>query len=64
CIGQEFAPNLAGFFFVKLLQRFQSFRLAPNFWHCLHSGTPGRQGVEKIFHAVHLMLHSKGGLWV
>ncbi|KAJ7910281.1 cytochrome P450 [Mycena leptocephala] len=57
CIGQEFALNEAGFFVVKLLQRFKSFRFEPNFnlldltsqrW----LGKPGRQGVEKIFPAI------------
>ncbi|KAJ7853718.1 cytochrome P450 monooxygenase CYP63 [Mycena olivaceomarginata] len=70
CIGQEFALNEAGFFVVKLLQCFKSFRLAPNFqpvgslppaeW----AGKPGRQGVEKIFPAINFTLHSKGGLWM
>ncbi|KAJ6571580.1 cytochrome P450 monooxygenase CYP63 [Mycena capillaripes] len=65
CIGQEFALNEAGFFIVKLLQRFKSFRLAPKFqpagslppeeW----TGKPGRQGVERIFPAINFTLHSK-----
>ncbi|KAJ7457886.1 cytochrome P450 monooxygenase CYP63 [Mycena latifolia] len=70
CIGQEFALNEAGFFVVKLLQRFNSFRLAPKFqppgslpppeW----AGKPGRQGVEQIFPAINFTVHSKGGLWM
>ncbi|KAJ7075004.1 cytochrome P450 monooxygenase CYP63 [Mycena belliarum] len=70
CIGQEFALNEAGFFVVKLLQRFKSFRLAPQFqppgslppahW----AGKPGRQGMEKIFPAINFTLHSKGGIWM
>ncbi|KAF7338062.1 Cytochrome P450 monooxygenase CYP63 [Mycena venus] len=70
CIGQEFALNEAGFFIVKLLQRFKSFRFMPSFqpvgslppkeW----LGKAGRQGLEKIFPAVNMTLHSKGGLWV
>jgi hypothetical protein len=65
CIGQEFALNEAGFFIVKLLQRFKSFTLAPKYqpagslppeeW----AGKPGRQGVEKIFPAINFTLHSK-----
>ncbi|KAJ7281436.1 cytochrome P450 monooxygenase CYP63 [Mycena rebaudengoi] len=65
CIGQEFALNEAGFFIVKLLQRFKSFTLAPTFqpegslppaeW----AGRPGRQGIEKIFPAINFTLHSK-----
>ncbi|KAJ7187837.1 cytochrome P450 monooxygenase CYP63 [Mycena filopes] len=70
CIGQEFALNEAGFFVVKLLQRFSAFRLAPDFqpagslppkdWE----GKPGRQGIEKMFPAINFTLHCKGGLWV
>ncbi|KAJ6595533.1 cytochrome P450 monooxygenase CYP63 [Mycena vulgaris] len=70
CIGQEFALNEAGFFLVKLLQRFNSFKLAPKFqppgslppaeW----AGKPGRQGVERIFPAINFTLHSKGGVWM
>ncbi|KAJ6544117.1 cytochrome P450 [Mycena capillaripes] len=70
CIGQEFALNEAGFFVVKLLQRFKSFRFEPDFqpvgslppkeW----LGKRGRQGMEKIFPAISMTLHSKGGLWI
>ncbi|KAJ7159063.1 cytochrome P450 monooxygenase CYP63 [Mycena crocata] len=70
CIGKEFALNEAGFFVVKLLQRYKAFRLAPNFqpagslppdeW----AGKPGRQGVEKIFPAINFTMHSKGGVWM
>ncbi|KAH9963632.1 cytochrome P450 monooxygenase CYP63 [Russula dissimulans] len=65
CLGQEFALNQAGFFIVRLLQRFQSFSLAPEFmpagslppshW----AGMPGRQGIEKIHPAINFTMHSK-----
>ncbi|KAJ7429386.1 cytochrome P450 monooxygenase pc-1 [Mycena galericulata] len=71
CIGQEFALNEAGFFVVKLLQRFKAFRLAPKFqpagslppreW----AGRPGRQGVEQIFPAINLRSIARyGGVWM
>ncbi|KAJ7157255.1 cytochrome P450 [Mycena filopes] len=70
CTGQEFGLNEAGFFVVKLLQRFKGFTLAPEFqpagslpskdWQ----GRPGRQGIEKVFPASSFTLHSKGGLWL
>ena len=65
CLGQEFALNQAGFFIVRLLQRFQSFALAPDFMPAgalppAHwAGMPGRQGVEKIHPAINFTLHSK-----
>ncbi|KAH9979194.1 cytochrome P450 monooxygenase CYP63 [Russula compacta] len=70
CLGQEFALNQAGYFIVRLLQRFQSFRLAPDFMPAgslppAHwEGMPGRQGVEKIHPAINFTLHSKGGVWL
>ncbi|KAF7306220.1 Cytochrome P450 monooxygenase CYP63 [Mycena indigotica] len=70
CIGQEFALNEAGFFLVRLLQRFKRFALAPEFqpagslppdsW----KGRPGRQTVERIFPAINFTLHSRGGMWM
>ncbi|KAI0056481.1 cytochrome P450 [Artomyces pyxidatus] len=70
CLGQEFALNEAGYFLVRLLQRFQAFRLAPEFmpegslppahW----KGKPGRQAVEKVLPAINFTMHSKGGLWM
>ncbi|KAJ7656517.1 cytochrome P450 monooxygenase CYP63 [Mycena polygramma] len=70
CIGQEWALNEASFFVVKLLQRFKSFRFEPDF-HPAGSlppkewlGKPGRQGIEKIFPAINMTLHSKGGFWI
>ncbi|KAH8983624.1 cytochrome P450 monooxygenase CYP63 [Lactarius akahatsu] len=70
CLGQDFALNQAGYFVVRLLQRFRSFDFAPEFmptgslppahW----AGMPGRQGVEKIHPAINFTLHSKGGVWM
>ncbi|KAI0249414.1 cytochrome P450 monooxygenase CYP63 [Lactifluus subvellereus] len=65
CLGQEFALNQAGYFIVRLLQRFQAFRLAPAFMPAgslppAHwTGMPGRRGVEKIHPAINFTLHSK-----
>jgi hypothetical protein len=71
-LGQEFALNQAGYFIVRLLQRFNSFSLAPDFMPAgslppAHwAGMPGRQGVEKIHPAINFTMHSKvragGGL--
>jgi hypothetical protein len=64
-LGQEFALNQAGYFIVRLLQRFNSFSLAPDFMPAgslppAHwAGMPGRQGVEKIHPAINLTMHSK-----
>jgi len=65
CLGQEFALNQAGYFIVRLLQRFNSFSLAPDFMPAgslppAHwAGMPGRQGVEKIHPAINFTMHSK-----
>ncbi|KAN0123146.1 cytochrome P450 monooxygenase CYP63 [Russula decolorans] len=70
CLGQEFALNQAGYFIVRLLQRFNSFSLAPDFMPAgslppAHwAGMPGRQGVEKIHPAINFTMHSKGGVWL
>jgi hypothetical protein len=64
-VGQEFALNQAGYFIVRLLQRFNSFSLAPDFMPAgslppAHwAGMPGRQGVEKIHPAINFTMHSK-----
>jgi hypothetical protein len=64
-LGQEFALNQAGYFIVRLLQRFNSFSLAPDFMPAgslppAHwAGMPGRQGVEKIHPAINFTMHSK-----
>ncbi|KAI0058906.1 cytochrome P450 monooxygenase CYP63 [Artomyces pyxidatus] len=70
CIGQEFALNEIGYFLVRLLQRFQCFRLAPEFmpqgslppahW----KGKPGRQGMEQVLPAQNITIHSRGGMWM
>ncbi|KAI0271299.1 cytochrome P450 [Gloeopeniophorella convolvens] len=70
CLGQEFALNEAGYFIVRLLQRFRSFHLAPEFMPAgalppAHwAGMPGRQGIEKIHPAINFTMHSKGGVWM
>ncbi|KAI0298782.1 cytochrome P450 [Multifurca ochricompacta] len=70
CLGQDFALNEAGYFLVRLLQRFQAFRFAPDFMPAgalppAHwAGMPGRQGLEKIHPSINFTLHSKGGVWM
>jgi hypothetical protein len=65
CLGQEFALNQASYFIVRLLQRFNTFTLAPDFMPAgslppAHwAGMPGRQGVEKIHPAINFTMHSK-----
>jgi hypothetical protein len=54
---------------VRLLQRFQAFRLAPEFMPAgslppAHwAGMPGRMGVEKIHPAINFTMHSKVGFY-
>ncbi|KAI0041067.1 cytochrome P450 [Auriscalpium vulgare] len=70
CIGQEFAQNEAGYFLVRLLQRFSALRFAPDFMPegalppASWKGQKGRQGVEQILPAINFTMHSKGGLWM
>jgi len=70
CLGKEFALNEAAYFIVRLLQRFRSFTLAPEYMPAgalppVHwAGLPGRKGVEKIHPAINFTMHSKGGLWL
>jgi len=65
CLGQEFSLNQAGYFIVRLMQRFQAFRFAPEFMPAgslppAHwAGMPGRQGIEKIHPAINFTMHSK-----
>ena len=65
CLGREFSMNQAGYFIVRLMQRFQAFRFAPEFMPAgslppAHwAGMPGRQGVEKIHPAINFTMHSK-----
>ncbi|THH03746.1 hypothetical protein EW146_g10352, partial [Bondarzewia mesenterica] len=70
CIGQEFALNEAGYFVVRLLQRFRAFALAPEF---MPPGSlppaywregPGRQAVERVHPAINFTMHSKVSLSV
>jgi hypothetical protein len=65
CLGREFSLNQAAYFIVRLMQRFQAFRFAPEFMPAgslppAHwAGMPGRQGVEKIHPAINFTMHSK-----
>ncbi|KAA1473301.1 cytochrome P450 monooxygenase CYP63 [Dentipellis sp. KUC8613] len=70
CIGQNYAYNQASFFLVRLLQRFDGVRLAPDA-QPRESLPPaewktgrGRQCVEQIWPAAAMTLFVKGGLWV
>ncbi|KAJ7924700.1 cytochrome P450 monooxygenase pc-3 [Mycena leptocephala] len=70
CLGQQFAYNEASFFFVRLLQNFSAFSLAPDAqpestkppasW----KACKGTQATEKIMLGKHLTMYAKGGLWV
>ncbi|TRM66597.1 cytochrome P450 [Schizophyllum amplum] len=70
CIGQNYAYNQATFFLVKLLQRFDTFTLAPEVqpagslppeeW----KDREGRQRYERIWPSNAMTLYIKGGLWV
>ncbi|OJA17451.1 hypothetical protein AZE42_05935 [Rhizopogon vesiculosus] len=70
CIGQNYAYNEASFFLVRLLQRFDTFTLAPDAQP--PSSLPpaewklgrGRQAVEAIRPEATMTLFIKGGLWV
>lgn len=65
CLGQNFAYNEAGYFIVKLLQRFENLELAP---HAQPEGSlppkawksqSGRRSVEKIWPAMAFTLYVK-----
>lgn len=70
CIGQNYARNEASYFLVRLLQRFDTFTLAPEFqpegsrpppeWR----NTGGRASTEQLRPAFALTLFVKGGLWM
>ncbi|KAF8573587.1 cytochrome P450 [Ramaria rubella] len=70
CLGQNFAYHEVTFVLVGLLQRFQSFVLAPEYQP--HGSLPprdwlegkGRQSIEKCWPASSVTLFVKGGLWV
>ncbi|CAL1711452.1 unnamed protein product [Somion occarium] len=70
CIGQNYALNQATYFLVRLLQRFDSFTLAPE---CQPEGSlppqgwkhgRGRQAIEQIVPTAAVSTYVKGGLWV
>ncbi|KAF9078274.1 cytochrome P450 monooxygenase CYP63 [Rhodocollybia butyracea] len=69
CVGQQYAYNEASFFLVRLLQQFDTFKLAPEAQPIGSSPPPewrhkkGRQAEEKIWPAAALTLFVKGGLW-
>ncbi|TFK68916.1 cytochrome P450 monooxygenase CYP63 [Pluteus cervinus] len=70
CIGQNYAYNQMSYFLVRMLQRFESFSLAPQLqptgslppleW----KDRKGRQAFEKVWPSAALTLYVKGGLWV
>ncbi|EIW77750.1 cytochrome P450 monooxygenase CYP63 [Coniophora puteana RWD-64-598 SS2] len=70
CIGQNYAYNEASYFLARLLQRFDTFSLAPDAqpgsslppqeWKCGR----GRKAVEQIRPEAAMTLFVKGGLWV
>jgi cytochrome P450 len=72
CLGQQFAYNEASFFLVRLLQRFDSFKVdvdampesarVPEDWK--NDVKESRKKREKIRPASHLTLYVKEGLWI
>ncbi|XP_006460417.1 cytochrome P450 [Agaricus bisporus var. bisporus H97] len=72
CLGQQFAYNETSFFLVRLLQKFDGFKVevdamsesarVPEEWK--KDGKESRKKKEKIRPASHLTLHVKEGLWV
>jgi len=77
CLGQNYALNEMSYFMVRLLQRFERFRLAEDRqltppWisnpdsqklGAAHPGT-SRKAIEKIWPAYTITMHVKGGLWI
>ncbi|KAF9523245.1 cytochrome P450 monooxygenase pc-3 [Crepidotus variabilis] len=70
CLGQQFAYQEMSFFLVKLMQRFENFKLAPDAQPA-NSKPPAhwaqgdaRQAKEKIWPQSSLTMSVKGGLWV
>jgi hypothetical protein len=71
-LGQQFAYHEASFFLVRLLQRFDGFRVdvdampegarVPEEWK--KERRESRKKWEKIRPASHLTLHVKEGVWV
>ncbi|KAF7290302.1 Cytochrome P450 [Mycena chlorophos] len=70
CIGQNYAFNEASYFLVRLLQRFDTFTLAPEVQPPGSLPPPewktrrGRQAVEQVWPAAAMTLFVKGGMWV
>jgi len=80
CLGQNLALNEASVFMVRLLQRFEHFSLAedvqlappwktkplPTGPSMFGPGYPGtkRKEVEKVWLGNHVVMFSKGGIWV
>ncbi|KAJ7165579.1 cytochrome P450 [Mycena crocata] len=69
CLGQQFAYQEASFFLVRLLQRFNSFTLAPDAQPedtkppAIWKASPLKSG-EKITFGASLTIYARGGLWV
>ncbi|KAJ8474484.1 hypothetical protein ONZ45_g15936 [Pleurotus djamor] len=70
CLGQQFAYHEVSYFFIKLLQKFSGFSLAPEAqppstlppaeWKdCV-----GTKATEKVMASIHLTMAVKGGLWI
>jgi cytochrome P450 len=70
CVGQNYAYNEACCFLVRLLQRFDTFTLCPEFQPEGSLPPPewktrqGRQSKERVWPGAALTLYVKGGMWV
>jgi len=72
CVGQTYALTEASYFLVRLLQKYDTFTLAPEAQHpdsvppaeWREEGKRGRQTLEKCWPAAAMTLFVKGGLWV
>jgi hypothetical protein len=72
CVGQTYALTEASYFLVRLLQKFDTFTLAPEAqnpdnlppveWR--ENGKIGRQVIEQCWPVGAMTLFVKGGLWV
>jgi len=73
CLGQQFAYHEASFFMIRLLQKFDRIKLAPesqpvaslppDSWKTSSGGTP-RKPLERCVLNSHLTLYAEGGLWL
>ncbi|KAF8547417.1 cytochrome P450 [Imleria badia] len=70
CLGQQFAYSEMSFMLIRLLQQFDTIRLAPDA-HAPNTLPPPtwatstcRKATEKIFPKLHLTMYAHGGLWV